>query len=80
MKIGRFMPSSKTYSCRGYKIDKLPLNVRLFECPTCELIEDGEVDASIYICNFSLADALEIMLCKLPVPQYLSAQVWHLKV
>lgn len=58
LKIGRFMPSSKTCSCCDYKMDKLPLSVRLFECPSCNLVEDRDVNASINIRNFALADAL----------------------
>ena len=58
LKIGRFVPSSKTCSCCGYKMEKLPLSVRLFECPNCNLVEDRDVNASINIRNFALADAL----------------------
>ena len=58
LKIGRFVPSSKTCSCCGYKMEKLPLSVRLFECPSCNLVEDRDVNASINIRNFALADAL----------------------
>ena len=58
LKIGRFVPSSKTCSCCSYKMEKLPLSVRLFECPSCNLVEDRDVNASINIRNFALADAL----------------------
>ena len=58
LKIGRFVPSSKTCSCCGYRMEKLPLSVRLFECPSCNLVEDRDVNASINIRNFALADAL----------------------
>lgn len=58
LKTGRFVPSSKTCSCCGYKMEKLPLSVRLFECPGCNLVEDRDVNASINIRNFALADAL----------------------
>ena len=58
LKIGRFVPSSKTCSCCGYKMEKLPLSVRLFECPSCNLVEDRDVNASINIRNFACADAL----------------------
>ena len=58
LQIGRFVPSSKTCSCCGYKMEKLPLSVRLFECPSCNLVEDRDVNASINIRNFALADAL----------------------
>lgn len=58
LRIGRFVPSSKTCSCCGYKMEKLPLSVRLFECPGCNLVEDRDVNASINIRNFALADAL----------------------
>ena len=58
LQIGRFVPSSKTCSCCGYKMEKLLLSVRLFECPNCNLVEDRDVNASINIRNFALADAL----------------------
>ena len=53
LKIGRFVPSSKTCSCCGYKMEKLPLSVRLFECPSCNLVEDRDVNASINIRDFT---------------------------
>ena len=58
LKIGRFIPSSKTCSCCGYKMDKLPLSIRSWECPSCKLVRDRDVNASINIRNFALADAL----------------------
>ncbi|MDH1469744.1 RNA-guided endonuclease TnpB family protein [Shewanella sp. GD03713] len=58
LKIGRFMPSSKTCSNCGYKMEKLPLSVRSWECPSCQLVRDRDINASLNIRNFALADAL----------------------
>ena len=58
LKIGGFVTSSKTCSSCGFKMDTLPLSIRLFECPRCNLVEDRDVNASLNIRNFALADAL----------------------
>ena len=58
LRIGRFVPSSKTCSNCGYKMDKLPLNIRSWECPSCQLMRDRDINASLNIRDFALADAL----------------------
>ncbi len=58
LKIGRFVPSSKTCSCCGHKMDKLPLSVRSWQCPSCQSVNDRDLNASQNIRNFALADAL----------------------
>ena len=35
VKVDRFFPSSKTCSSCGFKIDKMPLDVREWICPSC---------------------------------------------
>lgn len=46
VKIGRFFPSSKTcFSC-NFIIDKLPLNIREWECPKCNSILDRDINAA----------------------------------
>lgn len=58
LKIGRFVSSSKTCSCCGHKMDKLPLSVRSWQCPSCQSVNDRDLNASQNIRNFALADAL----------------------
>ena len=49
--LDRFYPSSKTCSCCGYKLEKLSLNVREWECPNCHAQHDRDINASINILN-----------------------------
>lgn len=58
LKIGRFQPSSKLCSNCGFKMEKLPLSIRSWNCPSCENSNDRDINASINIRNFALADAL----------------------
>lgn len=46
VEIGRFFPSSKRCSCCGFVKDKLPLDVRSWECPECKVIQDRDVNAA----------------------------------
>lgn len=58
LEIGRFVPSSKICSCCGYTAPKMPLHIRVWSCPDCESLWDRDVNASLNIKNFGLADAL----------------------
>ena len=49
--LDRFYPSSKTCSCCGFKLEKLSLNVREWECPNCHAQHDRDINASINILN-----------------------------
>ena len=49
VKINRFFPSSKTCSSCGHKEDKMPLNVREWNCPSCGSKHDRDLNASINI-------------------------------
>ena len=40
---------SKTCSCCGFKLEKLSLNVREWECPSCHNKHDRDINASINI-------------------------------
>ncbi|MFB6349984.1 RNA-guided endonuclease InsQ/TnpB family protein [Moraxella sp. ZJ142] len=51
--VDRFFPSSKTCSCCGYKMEKLPLSVRHWTCPSCQTEHDRDVNAAINILNFA---------------------------
>jgi putative transposase len=50
----RFMPSSKTCSHCGFKIDILPLNIREWVCPECGVIHDRDVNAAINLENYAV--------------------------
>lgn len=57
VKIDRFFPSSKTCSACGYKVSKVPLNVREWVCPECGCIHDRDVNAAQNI----LAEGLRLL-------------------
>jgi putative transposase len=47
--VGRYYPSSKTCNTCGNSIDKLPLNVRTWNCPNCGGAHDRDINASLNI-------------------------------
>ena len=49
VEIDRFFPSSKTCSNCHYKIDKLPLDIRNWTCPSCRTRHDRDENAAINI-------------------------------
>lgn len=49
--VDRFYPSSKTCSCCGFMVDKLPLSIRYWTCPACDTNHDRDINASINILN-----------------------------
>lgn len=59
VKVDRFFPSSKTCSACGYLLDKLPLSVRSWECPSCGAIHDRDHNAAKNI----LAAGLAVEVC-----------------
>lgn len=59
LKIDRFCPSSKTCSCCGHVLDRLPLGVRHWTCPACEAEHDRDVNAARNI----LAAGLAVTAC-----------------
>lgn len=54
-KIGRYEPSSKLCSVCGYKMDKMPLNVREWTCPNCNTHHDRDLNASLNILKIALS-------------------------
>lgn len=59
IKIDRWFPSSKRCGNCGHIVDKMPLNVREWDCPKCEVSHDRDINASknilaAYSCRFSL--------------------------
>lgn len=55
--IDRFYPSSKTCSNCGHLMDKMPLNIREWECPSCGTTHDRDVNAAKTILAAGLAVA-----------------------
>ena len=51
----RFFASSKTCSACGEKAEKLPLSIRSWECPTCGVNHDRDVNAAINLANYASA-------------------------
>jgi putative transposase len=56
IKIGRFEPSSKTCNCCGYVIDKVPLNIRKWQCPNCNELLDRDINAAKNILKIGLTN------------------------
>lgn len=46
VKIDRFFPSSKRCGNCGHTVEKLPLNIRQWECPSCGSQHDRDLNAS----------------------------------
>jgi putative transposase len=49
VEIDRWFPSSKTCSSCHYQISELPLNVRMWDCPSCGTHHDRDENAAINI-------------------------------
>ncbi|MBC8336901.1 MAG: transposase [Anaerolineales bacterium] len=58
-KVSRWYPSSKTCSVCGTKMEAMPLNVRIWQCPMCGTVHDRDVNAAINILKQSTAGAVE---------------------
>ncbi len=59
IKIDQWFPSSKRCGNCGYIVDKLPLNIREWECPKCGMNHDRDINASKNI----LAAGLAVSVC-----------------
>ncbi|KKD38554.1 RNA-guided endonuclease TnpB family protein [Limnoraphis robusta Tam1] len=59
IKIDRWFPSSKRCSNCGYIAEKMPLNIREWDCPKCNSHHDRDINASINI----LAAGLAVSVC-----------------
>jgi putative transposase len=57
--IDRWFPSSKRCSNCGHIVEKMPLNVREWECPNCGIHHDRDINASKNI----LAAGLAVSVC-----------------
>ncbi|EAW36661.1 Transposase [Lyngbya sp. PCC 8106] len=59
IKIDRWFPSSKRCSNCGYITERMPLNIREWDCPKCDSHHDRDINASINI----LAAGLAVLVC-----------------
>ncbi len=59
IKVDRYFPSSKRCGSCGHILNKLPLNVREWECPKCGANHDRDINASKNI----LAAGLAVSVC-----------------
>lgn len=59
VKIDRWFPSSKRCNSCGHTVDKLPLNIRNWVCPSCGSQHDRDINAAINI----LAAGLAVSVC-----------------
>src|SRR4028119_2177550 len=59
VKIDRWFPSSKRCRHCGHVVDKLPLNVREWNCPKCGTHHDRDINAAQNI----LAAGLAVIVC-----------------
>lgn len=59
IEIDRWFPSSKRCSNCGHIVEKMPLNIRQWECPKCGIHLDRDINAS---CNI-LAAGLAVSVC-----------------
>jgi putative transposase len=59
IKIDRWFPSSKRCANCGHIVEKMPLNVREWECPKCEANHDRDINAAN---NILAADARRFSL------------------
>jgi putative transposase len=59
VKIDRYFPSSKRCGNCGHIVDKMPLNIREWECPKCGTKHDRDLNASKNI----LAAGLAVSVC-----------------
>jgi putative transposase len=59
VKIDQWFPSSKRCSNCGHIVDKMPLNIRDWQCPNCGINHDRDVNAGQNI----LAAGLAVLVC-----------------
>jgi putative transposase len=51
VKISQWFASTKTCSCCGHKVDKMKLDVRVWDYPECNTHHDRDINAAINIKN-----------------------------
>ena len=56
----RWFASSKICSCCGNKLDDLPLSVRQWICPACNMQHDRDVNAAINLKNLAVSSTVTV--------------------
>jgi putative transposase len=56
-------PSSRTCSACGYVADRLPLSVRTWKCPVCEVTHDRDLNAALNLEKFATASSAGSHAC-----------------
>jgi putative transposase len=59
VKIDRWFPSSKRCGNCGHVVEKMPLNIREWDCPSCNTTHDRDINAAHNI----LAAGLAVNVC-----------------
>jgi putative transposase len=67
--IDPFVPSSKTCSCCGHKLEKLDLGTREWHCPGCGTEHDRDLNAAINIKNFGQLDCYDQLIPSGEMPE-----------
>lgn len=63
IKAPRFYASTKTCSCCGNTLEALPLNIRAWSCPKCEMRHDRDINAAINLLKFYTESSSGINAC-----------------
>jgi putative transposase len=53
LKINQWEPSSKTCNVCGFKLKELNLDIREWQCPSCNVLHDRDINAAINIKKFA---------------------------
>ena len=75
IKIDRWFPSSKRCGNCGHIVDKMPLNIREWECGVCLALQDRDINASKNI----LAAGLAVSVCGATVRPVDEARALHVQ-
>jgi putative transposase len=59
-RIGRFVPTSRTCSACGIKDGRKPLHIRAWQCPSCGVWLDRDINAAV---NVAKAAGLAVTAC-----------------
>jgi len=60
VQVSPWFPSSKLCSDCGFKVEKMPLNIRKWTCSNCDETHDRDINAAI---NLNTAGLAEIQAC-----------------
>ncbi len=56
--VSRWLASSKTCAACGYRLDELPLQIRVWQCPSCQVVHDRDHNAANVILAAGRAERL----------------------